>query len=340
MNSNYNILFLQPKCYFDELGVEYSGINATFGIVFVLNVFSELSKYDMVVSCVDHDSHAREIILKAKSVGTKTVFIMDGIYEENNAKNNPITKRKGLELLVPVIYDHVVTLTVKHSEYLEKQDVSASLYVPKRAAINIIPNKESNKILLTTALTPYFNSVQKEKALKFYKDIISYFELSDLDVLYRVFDKDIASLLPKGLNDINTSLDEQVSSSKLIVSTPSTVLFSAHAKGIETITLNYRNDRIFYDSSFNVSTINEFKVIINSLTLDSIKRCSENDIIYGLKLSELYESINENEVKKKYFENEIYISFSYLYRCVYRSVKKLNLRIVNDILKKIRKEYG
>lgn len=335
----HKVLFLQPKKYFDELSVNFTDIDATFLGCFSFNLKEYILNFDLIVSCLDHDISSRRIIEMANSLSIRTLYLMDGVYDFSNATSNKQFTKNNLQLLSPCIYGNVFTLEKAFKEYLTKENLATSFeYFPARAKLEITQQKKRG-ILLTTAKTPYFNEDEFIILIKWFKEVIEFFEHHGIEYFTRVFDKKLLENLPKlkTRNIVNESLSIALSSAEAVLCTPSTVIFSAYHYNIPCVILNYRNDTVFYDSNYDLTNI--------SLLSDAIKNCSRirNDIYVGntinnskLCLSQynfnLANGLQPNEKISFYFNASVLAR--HLYMHLPNNLKTIIKRLYNKRLNK------
>jgi len=318
----YKVLFLQPKAYFDELGVDFESLESTFGLVLTINLSKSIRNYDLIVSCIDHDIESREIMLIANKLAVPTLFLMDGIYDRSNALNNPLLKKRGIQLLEPFVYKNIFVMGAVFKKYLEKKyDVKVFEYLPKRAQLQLTEEPEKVDFLLTTAITPYFDDVEFNILINWFRAVVNVLDSLDCNYHIRIFDKKILDAIPE-LNIKNNTIDTlslAISKVNTVICTTSTVLHSSQSYGVPNITLNYRNERLFFETTENINDIKNLGLIKNYIELKTDKDLINVDINKSVLLTEVtYEKSEETEVPLKSFQ--FFINLSFIKRLIYKSL--------------------
>ncbi|MDD8057632.1 hypothetical protein [Shewanella metallivivens] len=329
-----NILFLQQKSYFSELGIEFEGCESTFGCIFTFKLTAYLKKFDLIVSCLEHDKSAREVINFANAIGIPTVFLMDGIYDDANAKKNPLLKSMNIDFFSPCIYSNVFLLNNSFKNYLENEfDTRCFLYTPKRARLIIDDTTKKNGFLITTAITPYFNNAEFNVLIVWIKRLLV--DLQDLDLKFfaRIFDEKILKEIPelKGCNNTFESLSTAISRSNGVICTPSTVLHSANLYGFKTMVLNYRGGSTYFDCDYDIKDLIQLKTSLSTMSFSHSK--DARYIWSSINLKD-YTYHKRNGVETKW--KGLYINIGYIQRLIYNSLpKRMRCKIKDTLTKKV-----
>lgn len=241
------ILFVEPYEYYERLGLERKDC-FYFGIpTFSLSLKRYLNQFDIVVTCIDHSRLSKFVVCLARSIGKKTILIMDGTYDFCNSVCHPYLKKVKRQILQYKIYDLILTPDYDFSNYLR---MSASLikYIPKHMKVigsSYEKKTESSSILITTANTAYFNNEEFCRLTSIIKKILK--ELYDINVIVklRVFDNKLLSCLyddfPGIENLVNSDLSDVLNQIDGVISTPSSVVVSSVMANLPTCVLLYRD---------------------------------------------------------------------------------------------------
>ena len=326
------VLFLQSREYFEELGVDLSNCDADFTLFVSFNLRSKLKRYDLIVSCIEHDLGARRVVNFGNSLGIPTVFLMDGVFDLSNSVSNPLLKRLKVVQFKPFIYSNIFLLGDRFANYINNKelDVKVFSYLPKRAALVLQPREKVADVLITTAITPYFDENEKIKLTRWITFLATTLEKHNISIKLRVFDETLLEneYLQK-INNTKESLSDAVSSVSCVMCTPSTVIHSLSVYGFPNILLNFRSDEIFYESGYELSALNNVKnaidYIVNSL---SCKANLNKKVDYGVNLDSFEYNKSHYRAKIPY----LYFSFSTLIRLLYK-------KLPNNIKKILKKSF-
>ena len=337
------VLFLQPRPYFEELlGCDFDeGITAVFGICFSLNVSKHLSKFDLVVSCLDHDISCRKLCEIAEGIGIPTAYFMDGIYDNDNAKNSWVFKKNNTIQFGVDCYTFIFTPSPKSIEKLNLKSVVFK-YIPMRVHY-LVSQDEGNRrdILIPTANTPYIDELEKESLISLLTRLIVFLDAASLPYKLRLFDGDLLKAvsdrlgyLPK--NYTNSNFEDYAYSGLYLFSTISSVFVPFNQQGGVTIELSHRSkssteDFVDYSigNEFSLRDLeNIFKIVPN------FSSCSEKLVDMKCLVDEaLSVERNLNTSSSNIFP-KFYLNFNFVYRYVYKvfkinKYKKQLLRFLN-----------
>jgi hypothetical protein len=318
------VLFLQQRSYFDSIGVLYSQVEAEFCCTFSINIEKYLMSFDLVASCIDHDNDARYLMNLANNLNIPTVFFMDGVYDISNSSNNPHLKNINITLFHPFYYTNIFVVGTKFGEYLsDKHDIKYYNYLPKRACLDIRKNvSPPKKVLITTAVTPYFSTQEKQVLIHWFKSIVSILNGRKISYCFRIFDMDLYKCISdsKSENLINIPLTEIVSNVSCVICTPSTVIHSLTTYKINNLCINYRNESLLYDTDIVCCLYKDLSDSITQLT------SSESVIEHNIPTTNIdlnsydftLDNISPYKGNKSFFR--IYFSYTSVLRIIYNSL--------------------
>jgi hypothetical protein len=316
------ILLLQDKSYFDELGVDLSGLDVVYGLKFVFSVKKYLKNFDLVISCLDHDELAYKTICLANFLGIPTAYLADGIYDVTNSLHNHMLMKVGRTQLVPSAYSTIFCVGSGFKDWYKKVNANVKIYeyLPRRAALNLGGSKfDAEKLfLITTALTPYFDDNDFDSVVMSLKKVIYELSFYDLKYKFRIFDQRILDCIPEisDNNYIDSSFQSTLLDVGCVISTTSSVLFSCHAYGIPTVVLNHRNDDLLYDVDY---VVNKGEDVSGLELLSILKReLKVKKPIVGISISEFKYKTCDGLVKD---DSDFFcLGISYYLRSLYRNM--------------------
>lgn len=316
------VLALQDESYYSELGVDFSGFSVVFGFPISLSARKALRKFDLVVSCLDHDAQAYRVICLANDLEIPTVYISDGIYDVENSKENPMMKKAGRQQLFPAVYGTVFCVGDEFSSWYRGffPSVNVYSYLPRRASLDVsrVVGGISGTVLITTALTPYFNEEDLNSVVASLVKLIDLFDEGGVDYSFRVFDENIIRRIPviSSKNDKDGSLTDAMKGKCCVVSTTSTVLFTCFAYGIPSLLLNHRNSEVLYGVDMVVDASVELDLGYFSSVVRSKRPASEVEL--GVRLSDF--NYSSPQGLKRYEGDFSNFGVGYHSRRVYRKM--------------------
>lgn len=252
------VLVLQDSSYFSELAVDFSGNEVTFGLPLTTSVTRVLKRFDVVVSCLDHDVFAHRTILLANFLGIPTVYVSDGVYDITNSIKNPAMAALGRRQLFPAAYSTIFCVGDRFSDWYSQfyPSVNVYSYFPKRAELRKSDiSQEPKSVLFTTALKPYFDEVDFQSLVRECRLLLKDLSGSEYLIKMRVSDERLLRALPeyRKYNSTEGCLSDAVYSSSCVISTASTVLYSCFEYGVPHILLNHRNDEVLYSIDYSLN---------------------------------------------------------------------------------------
>ncbi|MNQ40494.1 hypothetical protein D3C85_541470 [compost metagenome] len=276
-----NILFLQPRDYFEEL-IELkhlpSSSKLTFGYSPLWPIKRILSNYDIVFSCIDHDKEARKICRIAKALGLEVVFLQDGIFDFSNSFENKLLKAKKTSLLSKDCYTQIFFTDLSAFEYFKPFNAELKLYWPIRMLSHnpATPTTTSSPLfLITAANNPIFNQAEFPRLIKLIKNLEAQLEILDIPYNYRIFDKSIIEALKirPERNMTSGSFEDCVTSGYTAVfSTPSSIINTTANYGIPAIVFDYRSAPILSVAGWRIHESVDLSEEIASIILQSPSR--------------------------------------------------------------------
>lgn len=282
-----NVLFLQPREYFEEL-IEIDHFfhkdNLYFGYPPFLNVEDFLKKYDVVVSCIEHDKFTRQLCMKAKLMGLKVIFFQDGVFDFANSYNNPFLKRKRINLHEYDCYTEVFFTDFTAKDYFGDYSFNYKTFWPKRMLSNVASvkvNKRqdvfSSKILISTAKNPAFDDKEYQRLIALINDLIDTLESMGIECFYRIYDQVLIDTL-KIDNDKNMILmpfeDCIKQGYSALFTTPSSIVNIAASMGIPVAIFDYRSTPIMSVAGWRIHRSVEIEEVIASMLRKDIDQLS------------------------------------------------------------------
>ncbi len=195
------ILFLQDRSYFTRYGFEDEGLSYT--VCFLEGDYKKstrnLTKYDLIMSCIYHDVMANHIINKAASVGVKSIFLTDGVFDLANSINNGITSSLNLFPQLPIVTDYICVssnMSEKLAKYFGKTPLKL---LPKFISHTEVTSTKGRSVLITTANSSYFNDEEFQALNRLIVETYKFCIDSGIDVYFRIFDGRIVKELTQKL---------------------------------------------------------------------------------------------------------------------------------------------
>ena len=266
------ILFLQPKRYFERLGVDFNKVKIPYicGLPVVgLNLTSEIMKYRLIISCIDHSEVNVLVVGHAKLLGVKTLFIMDGIYDFANAHYNPYLVKKGHKLLGRTEYSVIFHIEKELTCFYQEVSDESYTYLPKHADVSERDAGKSmnNFFLITTANKPYFQEKEYIRLIAFLKEIVLSLMDKGVDYKFRIFDSRIVNELKieASSNLIDCSIEKAVVDARGVFTTPSTVVYTAIAMNKAVCILNLRNMPVIQAAGWYINSREDISDTLDSM---------------------------------------------------------------------------
>jgi len=227
------------------------------------------SKYDLVIATNYSSSISNLICCKCKSVGVKTAFFSDGIYDLANSIRNPLLlgNRRVLYGYLPFDYFFAVNKVVLFSGHPQ-----FFYYLPRRVVNmnSILELPESDKLLITTANSAYFDNAEYGSLIKLINQVIAYVSSKGMQFSIRIFDEKILGdlVLPDGVhNDVGDEYEECLRGYSHVITTPSTIALTSMYHGRATAQLIYRSEPASVSSAWNIPSIEAFDAAYESFRL-------------------------------------------------------------------------
>ena len=264
------VLFLQPKPYFERLGVDFSRLEfeADFGIISLRQFQKNVSRYDAVVNCIDHSLFCRAICILAEKVGIPSILIMDGVFEWENSISNPYLKKIGVQLLSPVSYSNAMVVDKGLQNYLSKTGVNSSMYSSNESVVKPVSKGDMQaSVLITTANNPYFNEAEKERLCDLLERVISELVSMGVSFKFRIYDDYLKSRfsIAGSENITGGAFEDIVTKFSCVISTPSTIVQTSMELGIPVAILDYRDSPVFLNSGWRIHGSIDLKSTLASI---------------------------------------------------------------------------
>lgn len=297
------LIFLQPKSYFNRLGVDFNKIEyeCVFGWSSLKILITDFSKVKAVVSMIDHSHILRALCHRCRVHSLPVIFIMDGVFEWSNATINPYLNDRNIKLLSPVFYDYIICRDAGLVQCLKKDGVLARQYSVFEAdgdgecSVN-------NKILITTANTAYYNEIEYENLIVLLTEVIKTLSENLIPYCFRFFDQRLIDefVTRSDCNLVDGSFSDALAQVSGLISTPSTIVQEAMELGVPVAILDYRDGPIFLQSGWRITGQTDIlSVVMSMLSFDSDRMSFQNTQISRSNLTDQLNSIaNENFFRK------------------------------------------
>jgi hypothetical protein len=337
-----NILFLESKEYFDDIGIfQDKKYNVKLdGNYFYKNIPVD---YDFIVSRLYKNPISNLSILNGKNKRVKTLLFSDGIIEWSNMFNNQSITSYNLKLFHPVIHDLFLCVGKEETKYFNFLGFNTMQFIPKRIKPKrdklSLPNNKT--FLITTANNAYFDNNEKTRLVKLIKSIIQELNTLNYNFSFRVFDDELIKLLEINQFDniIHNDFEECLQDFSHVITTPSSIslicLYHERALGH----LVYRDVPVFIQGGWNLSlSVDILSALENMYSLDKDRMNFQlfqlsNYLINDKDIdSEIMEKLNQckQESLKQFINQNLLnmlnsrfnINFEYLFRKLYLKFKK------------------
>lgn len=248
LDSDFNILFLQPARQFEDLGVNLERLRhvARYGVISPRSLPRRLRNTGLVVNCVDTSVAARRILELAASRGVPRLYLFDGIYDVANAYRNAAHRRANQ--MDPLLYTHVACVDRWSCEAYAALGVRTHAWLPARAAPaptgdETSPRSRTAGFLIATARTPAFDKGERLRLEKLITLTVAALERMGADYRFRIGDRELLKSLgiPTRDNDTAESFAKSILRYQCLITTPSTIATTAMLAGTPTATLDYRD---------------------------------------------------------------------------------------------------
>ena len=352
-----NIIFLESKDFYKDILDPFFFKDVDFqfdGAKFYKNV-SFLKKFDLVIYTIYSSSLYNKIIFLCKKNNIPTMLLMDGICEFSNFTKNKNIQRLGFDNYFPIIADYIAVVGERAKFYFNELDTTALMFLPPRVMNkaeldnfnhSIKKDMSTEKFLITTANTAYYDSEEFERLCNLLKKTISALNKDGYDYIFRIFDQRIIDFLKidSGYNKTEGSFEEVVKSVGFVITTPSSIMLQAMSLGKPVGLLLYRDSPLFIQSGWIFHDGVNFQDTIKSMvSLDEkrmafqsceIKRVSGYTVINDQKNIIKNKSIDYAEFVNKNLLNmlnsKFNFNFEFFLRRTYWKLRK------NKFLKRLR----
>ncbi|MEY8200934.1 MAG: hypothetical protein RPS47_16975 [Colwellia sp.] len=232
-------------------------------------------QYDAVLCIHTVEPLNSYILNKCNLFSVKTIVVFDGIYEWENAYNNPKHISAGMKLYDPI--DAAMALTVgAGNNYLSYINANVKFYSyrPSRMKIELANGAESKvgTVLLTTAKTPYFSLDERTRLVCLYKEVLNkclaMFEVVD----FRFFDEELLNDIGGDIsrNKVRGAFIDVVKNYGALITTPSTISIEAMSLGLPVAHLDYRDSPLFCQAGWRINQSIDIADVLESMKkLDS-----------------------------------------------------------------------
>lgn len=218
-------------------------------------------RYDLVVASNYASSISNLICCKCKTVGIKTLFFADGIYDLANSVRNPLLVRSNRVLYGFLPFDEFATIS---NVPLYCGSPNFRKYVPDRIIRCNGPmdsSKNEKKILITTANTAYFNDSERSRFIKLIRGIVCYLDQQEVYYSFRIFDESLLKEIAVGQHVSNvliSSFEECLESYSHVITTPSSIVLTSIYHGKATAQLIYRSEPPSISTAWNIPSVEVF----------------------------------------------------------------------------------
>jgi hypothetical protein len=229
---------------------------------------SDLKQFDLIISFNFLSDLGNFIITKAKVQGVKSLLLADGIIEWSNLFNNKDFLDKNLKLFHPILHDYFFCVGKQEAFYFNSLGQKTHNYIPTRmkntesSKSNMNKTNKSNPgtydFLLTTANTPYHNDAEKNILLKVFKQIIKELDNMQCSYAFRISNEFLIKELKisKSDNFIEGKFDYIFNNFKCLITTPSSIIFSAMECIKPVAQIIYRDTPLFLQSGWMITSLN------------------------------------------------------------------------------------
>ena len=156
-------------------------------------------------------------------------------------------------------------------KYLNKFGLVKNFYNTKvigGSGVEAMPPARKNKILLTTAKTPYFDSGEFERLCTLIDQVSKFLEIMNIDYSWRLFDLDLIDRINlRGKpNNTNGSFSNATDGCNAVITTPSSVSVEAMALGLRVGHFMYRDSPITIPCAWNFHLSTDIQSCVAEIT--------------------------------------------------------------------------
>ena len=271
------ILFLDPKKEVDKIlkNTDYRKYKSEYnGQLLYRNNITDFKKYDLIACINTANPYNCFLLSKCTSAGIRTLTITDGIYEWENAYNNPKHKRNDIALHDPIPSSAIVMTGGYGQKYLKTINSGTNFFrhIPYRMQNSEMTQQcksaqQEKIVLLTSARTSSFSTEELQRAIVLYSLVIKECESQCIKIRYRIFDENLAEHLkiPKKDNNLSGSFKDSLQSISAVISSPSSVCLEAMANFLPVAIIDYRDSPIFMQSGWRIHQSVSIPTVLNSM---------------------------------------------------------------------------
>lgn len=269
------VLFLQPKEYFSdlfEINSYFGGCDLVFGYPPFIRLEYLVKKFDVIVSCIDHEKNSRAICLAAKKAGLETIFFQDGIFDFENSINNPYLRANNLSLHEIDCYTKIYFSDHTARTFFNNRNSTYETYWPlrmlSREVASFTPKSQNNKVLISTANNPIFDESELDRLVDLIVALKASLEKLGIEYHYRIFDDVLIKRL--NISPLQNMLADTFEDCLLagycaLFTTPSSIVNTAAAVGIPVAIFDYRSSPLMSVAGWRLHLSVDFETEIISL---------------------------------------------------------------------------
>ncbi|APR66439.1 hypothetical protein CN03_05495 [Thalassolituus oleivorans] len=254
------------------------------GQIFYKKKIDFFEQFDMVL-CV-HGGNPINLYVLSKCYGVcTTVLVADGVYEWDNAYRNPKTRKSGVDLYDPILVNYFLHVgnRVDYLKFVNPNSIFLS-YVPKRMRSVLCEGgrwvqpkeKRCNKLLVTSAKSPFFDVLERSELVELYRDVIkearTVFDVVDL----RIFDdeffiditKDFGAFENVKEGAFGSILEDYVA----VVTTTSSISLEVMRKNIPLAHIDVRDSPLFVQAGWRITGSVNIAAVLSSMLLSDVHR--------------------------------------------------------------------
>lgn len=264
------ILFAESIDHYQSLGLidDLDVYDCVFyGIRFYKKNDRFLLSFSAFVTSYYTSSISMWMVMRCRSLGIKTIFVTDGVYDLANSFRNYLIKKYRTYLYEFLPHEYVLAV----GDIPMKDSCSQyEKYLPKRMVSKAkIPLPKATKVLITTANSPYFNDREKTRLITLMVEIAKYLVEKKIEALYRIYDDAVLSALEVSLgsgfhNSVEMGFEDVLKDVSHVITTPSSVSITSMYHGRCVAQLIYRSESPGVQSAWNICSIDVFDEMIDS----------------------------------------------------------------------------
>lgn len=353
------ILFAEPIEHYQSLGLidDLDAYECVFyGIRFYKKDDSFLKSFSAFVTSYYTSSISMWMAMRCRSLGIKTIFVTDGVYDLANSFKNHLIKKYQTYLYEFLPHEYVMAV----GDIPMKDSCSQyEKYLPKRMVSRAkMPLPKATKVLITTSNSPYFNEREKTRLIALMIDVAKYLAEKKIDTIYRIYDGAVLSALEHGLgsgfnNSIGRGFEDVLEEISHVITTPSSVSITSMFHGRCVAQLIYRSEPPGVQTAWNISSIDIFDEVVDSFfepdagllrfqesicktyfdgneTLKNIIEQEDGDVVRLADKAEWFKRTLEQRMLTSHFN----LNFEYLARRIYLSLRSTKfMKLLRQVVK-------